>query len=196
MGAHPVCLCIVGSSNPPPRVWVGAYPACLCIVGSSNPPPGVWVGPHPLSLCIVGSSDPSQETWVGPHPICLCIVGAGDPSQGARVEARALREARGEDAAHHSAERREDRRVRREQRQVRERVRRGHRGVRWPQWVHPQLGLVYTDRQLQCCDAASNKLKIAQIKLLKFLNAPSELCQKWAVTPSDRIWLKSWRRCH
>ena len=85
-----------------------------------------------MCLCIVGSSDPPQGARVGTNLMCLCIVGSSDPPLGARVEARALREARGEDAADHSAERREDRCVRREQWEVRERVRRGYRSVGRP----------------------------------------------------------------
>ena len=34
----------------------------------------------------------------------------------------------------------------------------------------------------QCCDVAN---LIALINLLKFLNKPSELLQKWGVTPTD-----------
>ena len=127
-----MCSYCLGSSDPTQGARVETQPMCLCIVGSSDPPQGPgWK--LTLYLCIVGSSDPPQGAQVGGHPLCLCIVGSSNPPQGARVEARALREARGEDAADHSAERREDLCVRREQREVRERVRRGHRGVGRPQ---------------------------------------------------------------
>ena len=33
------------------------------------------------------------------------------------------------------------------------------------------------------------------IKLLRFLNKPSELLQKWVATPIDQIWLKCWPWC-
>ena len=65
--------------------------------------------------------------------MCLYCLGNSDPPSGARLEAGALREARGEDAADHGAERREDRSDGRVQRKVRECIRRGHRGVWRPQ---------------------------------------------------------------
>ena len=51
-------------------------------------------------------------------------------------------------------------------------------------------GPIYTERQHQCCDVASD---ITLNKLLTFIYKPSELLQKWAATPIDQIWWKCWR---
>ena len=47
------------------------------------------------------------------------------------------------------------------------------------------LGPIYTERQDQCCNVTSD---IALIKLLRFLNKPSESLQKLVATPIDQIW--------
>ena len=43
-------------------------------------------------------------------------------------------------------------------------------------------GPVYSERERQCCDVASDT---APTKLLRFLNKPSESLQKWLATPID-----------